>query len=262
MSWIRLDDHFHRNSKQLQLSDGAFRVWVCSWSYCAEEKQLTGFMTTAQARSLTRSYGKPLRVIEELVKANAWEQVSDGYLIHDFEKYLDVGSAERTRKWRAEKRERDALVTSPDSHGDVSGDAGVTRAHARRDIPVPEPGSSPVPEGLSNPPLPPQGGENGSKDPDQRLLNYCYEALGRPLSPIDQEEVRKWRRLYWRLTETEIEAIVSKTVGNFANRGDVIQKFAAVMEGPLRKRQDGKVDERLDRQSKQSSGMTRIGDVL
>jgi hypothetical protein len=150
MTWVRLDDKFHRNPKQLQLSDGAFRVWVCSWSYCAEEKQLTGFLTPSQALSLVRTYGQKPRVIQELVAAAAWEQLSDGYLIHDYEEYLDRGSADRTRKWRAEKRAREAArETSPGGHGDAGvtspkrhGDAAVTRAHVgahpQRVIPDPD----------------------------------------------------------------------------------------------------------------------------
>jgi hypothetical protein len=34
MSWVKLDDGFHRNQKQLRMSDAAFRLYVCALSYC------------------------------------------------------------------------------------------------------------------------------------------------------------------------------------------------------------------------------------
>lgn len=259
MTWVRMDDRFHRNPKQLQLSDAAFRVWVCSWSYCAEEKQLTGFMTTAQAQSLTRSFGKSLKVIAELVKANAWEQLSDGYLIHDYEEYLDEGSKHRTRKWRTEKREGDASVTSPPRHGDDPGDAAVTRAHARRVYPVPEPVPVTRNSELSSPPDPPRGRQEGG-NPGARIAKATHETLGRALSANDIERIHGWPFEFPHLPESEIVTEVTAMANAAKAKGEPIHTVR-YFEPRLQECNARKVDGQLGQRKGRTSGFTAIGDV-
>src|SRR5215475_9023817 len=127
MSWVKLDDAFHRNHKQLRMSNAAFRLYVCALSYCAEELEPTGYMSIEQADSLRRAVRQSAKTIEELVELNAWEAINGGYLIHDYEEYLFRGSRERTREWREKKRHRDVTDASPERHSRVRGN------------PVPEP---------------------------------------------------------------------------------------------------------------------------
>src|SRR5215471_4879794 len=117
MTWVKLDDRFHENDKQLRASDAAVRVWVCSMTKCASQPEPTGFLTRAQGLALVLSLGKKPAIIEELVGLNAWEEVADGYLVHDFELYLPKSSTERVRRWReAKRRGADPDPTPPGHH--------------------------------------------------------------------------------------------------------------------------------------------------
>jgi hypothetical protein len=145
------------------MSDAAFRVYVCSMSYCAQVPEPTGYLTTAQARALVAGLGKRPAVISELVRLNAWEQVDGGYLIHDYEEYLERGSRDRVRAFRARKRAGNvtgngaetppAATETPDV---TDGNVTVTPL-ARDGYPVPEPVPVPSTTGLRpsvHPPTP------------------------------------------------------------------------------------------------------------
>jgi hypothetical protein len=130
MPWFRGDDQLDENPKQLAMSDAAFRVWVCSWAYCARNCPEAGFISTSQAGALLRKLRKQPKVVGELVGLRAWEQVDGGYLIHDWDEYVPKTSRDRTRRWRERKRNGDdpgdGGETSPGGHGDVS-DASLAR---------------------------------------------------------------------------------------------------------------------------------------
>src|SRR5262245_26748455 len=103
---MRLDDKFWRNKKMQRLSHAARGVWVSALSYCGDvaEEDLTGFLTDHEA--LERATGNK-GLVAELVTQGAWERLSDGYLIHDFEHYIPRKSRERTSLWRENKRHGD-----------------------------------------------------------------------------------------------------------------------------------------------------------
>lgn len=181
MSWVKLDDSFHRNDKQLQMSDGAFRVYVCAMSWCAQATEPTGYLTTAQARALVASLGKKPAVIAELVKLNAWEEAEGGYLIHDYEKYLEKGSVERVRRFRERMRAGNVTgngsVTPQPVTNSVTETARVTEEGvtvtplARDGYPVPKPDVSSrlrlseTPGPVTPPTVPPEGDiANGHAD--------------------------------------------------------------------------------------------------
>ena len=137
MTWVRLDDKFHRNQKQRAMSDHAFRVFVLALSYCGDTAELTGFMTTEEAHGFVRSHGKKPFVIDELVRRGFLEVVNGGYLIHDFEHYIPKTSTERVRAWREKKRSEGVSETLQKRSTRVS-----SLARAQR---VPEPVPVPVP---------------------------------------------------------------------------------------------------------------------
>src|SRR5260370_25974313 len=103
MPRARLDDKFWRNPKMRRLSHAARGVWVDAVSYCADTSEPTGFLTFAEAAARATGPGGK-RIVKELVREVAWEPVEGGFLIHDFEKYLDKGSRDRCRAWRERKR--------------------------------------------------------------------------------------------------------------------------------------------------------------
>jgi hypothetical protein len=148
------------------MSDAAFRVYVCSMSWCAQVPEPTGYLTSAQARALVAGLGKRPAVITELVRLNAWEEAEGGYLIHDYDDYLEKGSRDRVREFRARKRTGNVTGNADVTPNPASVTPSVTpgnASHARAPdgYPVPEP--VPVessPTSNSPPPLPPSGAGN------------------------------------------------------------------------------------------------------
>ena len=83
MAWFKLDDSTYDHPKIVQLSDGAFRLWIKAGIYSA--RHLTdGMVTPATLRVLQARQ----RHCDELWSAGLWEPVTDGgYRIHDWHDY-------------------------------------------------------------------------------------------------------------------------------------------------------------------------------
>jgi hypothetical protein len=187
LSWIKLDDKFWRNPKQLRMSDEAHRVYVNVLSYCGDVPEPTGFMLTEEARGLVRSMGKTHRVIDELLSLNAWESVPDGYLIHDFADYVAPKSTERVRRHRElrragvdpetqVKRFSNSSETQMERVGNVSGALqerfSNVSSHARAH-PVPEPVPEPGPDtGISS------YNQTAPNPPSSGWCPYCHTSSG------------------------------------------------------------------------------------
>jgi len=99
LPWVRLDDKFWRNKKMQKLSHAARGAWVTAVSFCADTNEPTGFLTYKEAEFFGTK-----KLVAELRVAVVYEPVNGGYLIHDFDHYLDRGSRDRCRKWREAKR--------------------------------------------------------------------------------------------------------------------------------------------------------------
>lgn len=213
LPWQRLDDAFYRNPKQLRLSDGAFRLYVCSLSYCADAKEPTGYMTAEQALGLARSLKKNSKTIQELLENFFWETTSGGYLIHDFEEYVEKGSRDRVRAWRDRKR------AEAQANRNVTGNQSATlpRGRARAPVPVPEP--VPVvgdevtsPSEPTNPPaVPPSpqalgaSTQNGELPQVLRWMQLWSEkAGGRALTEPEREFLRRVPYECDRLSEQQV----------------------------------------------------------
>lgn len=112
VSWVLIDDGFHRSDAWLRASDAASRVWVDSMSYCADRPDPTNFITEAQARSIVLGLGKKLAVIKEMTapEIGAWEVTEGGYLVKGFKLTTPKSSTDRVRRWR----ETHANGTDPD----------------------------------------------------------------------------------------------------------------------------------------------------
>ncbi len=154
MTWMRLDDQFHRNPKALKMSDAAHRIYVDTLSYCSDTKVLTGFLSGPEAEAFVRGRRKPLTVIRELVQLGAWEAGADGYLIHDFEDYVPPRSKQSVLDWRATKRAEWKAIGFQ-SPIDCRLDADrlpITSGVTRSPVPV---ARSPLPVGSTEPPYPP-----------------------------------------------------------------------------------------------------------
>ena len=102
MTWFRLDDSTYDHPKIVQLSDGAFRLWVIAGLYSA--RHLTdGIITTGTLRVLQAKS----KHCDELWTAGLWERVPEGgYRFHDWLHYQP--SREEVQRRRAHEREKKA----------------------------------------------------------------------------------------------------------------------------------------------------------
>ena len=138
MTWVRLDDKFHRNPKALQMSDAAHRIYVDAMSYCSDCEHPIGFLSQPEAVAFVRGRGKPMSVVAELVRLGAWEQGPDGYLIHDYEKYVPPRNQAAVVEWRTNKRAEWDLIgnQSASNRQSIDSEVALTPGYP---VPVPEP---------------------------------------------------------------------------------------------------------------------------
>ena len=178
----------YRNAKQRCLSDFAFRVWVTSWSYAADQQPPSPYLHEVDALAHAASFGRPrkatLAAMAELVRLGAWERTDDGYKVHDLKLKADaLSGAERTRKWRrGGDTGSDGDVTPTVTETVTTGDEAVTETPSRARSAHPH---SPVPnpEGSLDPPKGSQSGkpvDNGAagKRPIRKGVNGQEYAVG------------------------------------------------------------------------------------
>jgi hypothetical protein len=187
MTWVKLDDKFHRNEKQLRMSDAAFRVYVCSLSYCGDTPQPTGFLSEKEARNLVRGMGKFHRTIEELVELRAWERVKDGYLIHHFEEYLPKTSTERVKRFRNERRNVWETTRNEPRARRVPVPAATTPDVVVTPVPVPDASKSTLEANALTPGVQMQRATESAPMSDEalELATFFAEVLERALAPLE-----------------------------------------------------------------------------
>ena len=128
-------------------------------------------MSDQEARAFVKGRGKAPKVLAELVRLDAFERVHDGYLIHDFEKYLAVGSRDRMRKLRDLKRSETAQFSDTNVTSQAGHDPRHRDVTSRAQVPVPVPVPDSPPRSPSSPP---------ARDPElNRLLAGWYDMTGR-----------------------------------------------------------------------------------
>ena len=115
MSWVRIDDQFFAHPKVVGLSKDAKLLYLASITYSSQ--QLTDGRVPAGAVRVIAAFAgvDDLGAIPELLDADLWERIPDGYAIHD---YLDYQpAAETVRHERASARERMAVLRAARREG-------------------------------------------------------------------------------------------------------------------------------------------------
>ena len=138
MTWAKLDDSFPEHLKVIDLTDGAFRLYVEGLCYAA--RNLTdGALPRAAVRRLTGGD----RRAGELVDAGLWDRTDTGWVIHD---YLDFnpsseqvrGEREQARQRKARQRDRARTASHGGSHAVTpTGTDAVRPASPSRPDPLP-----------------------------------------------------------------------------------------------------------------------------
>jgi hypothetical protein len=119
-AWVKVMVSLRSHPKVVQLSDGAFRLYIDSICWAGEhltdgaipEHMLAGLAPGLQT--------KPAKTAEELVAAGLWNRIENGWTVHD---YLDVQtSAASVEKKRADaaKRMAEKRAIEPVQNGSAS----------------------------------------------------------------------------------------------------------------------------------------------
>ncbi len=156
MTWGKMDDKFHRNRKvralrQLEGGRAALGTWVCWWSWCLDDPELTGVVPADELSAVDEASA------QLLVDVGLWDRVEGGYAFHDFHAYNPT-RAQIDAKREAD-RERVASKRKA-SRSDVARDSVATNTRVAPPGRVP---SRPDPDPRS--PLPPAGREGASAAP-------------------------------------------------------------------------------------------------
>ena len=111
--WVRLDVDYFRNPKMQTVGLRGRALHLAGVCYCAA--QLTdGHIPSTAVAGLLADAAVPRSTVEQLVAANLWIQVGDGYLVHDFVAMngtkADVltrieAAKKRKEKWRQNRQE-------------------------------------------------------------------------------------------------------------------------------------------------------------
>ncbi|MDX3214543.1 hypothetical protein PV318_03155 [Streptomyces sp. ME02-6991-2B] len=141
MPWVRLDDRFPSHRKVALLSDKAFRLYVSSLCWAAEN--LTeGRIAARELPLVAGRIRSPKTAAAELQTAGLWDAIADGWTIHDFLEYNRdratvkeerAANAARQAAYRERKKAarngagnapRNGVTPEPD---DADGDTTATR---------------------------------------------------------------------------------------------------------------------------------------
>lgn len=121
VTWGRMDDKAHRNSKVRKLyrmgalGREAYGVWTYRWSWCLDSPDLDGFIPDEELDEGER------RCAELLSSAlhngrGLWRKVDGGYVIHDFHEYNPT-KKQRQKKLRADReRMAEKRAVEKESH--------------------------------------------------------------------------------------------------------------------------------------------------
>ena len=124
MTWVRLADDFTDHPKVVRAGPLAAWLYVCGLTY-ANRYATDGFIPGAQVPRLA-AVPDPERLARRLVEATLWEEVEDGYRIHDYGSYQP--SAEEIKRERADAARRQAEYRVRRAEARNAARNGVTHA--------------------------------------------------------------------------------------------------------------------------------------
>ncbi len=233
MPWVRIDDHYDQHPKIAQVGPLGVALWLAGLAYC--NRTLTdGFIPWSVAHTLVSwqylnppdAEGKRVivtacvtagfqgddvtseYVIKLLTHSGLWEEVSGGFMVHDYPDF------QRLKK--DVLREREASVTrqlrhrsQPKSQRDnVVSNGSVTPA------PVPVPSSTPLP-----PPSVKRTSKSKSKTSDQDPDGFSSFWLIYPRHVARQAALKSWRTISPSAElQTRILAALTSQLPTFACR--------------------------------------------
>lgn len=179
MSWVKLDDQFPDHPKVIQAGPAA--AWLYVSALCYANRMLTdGFIGEPVLRRLG---SKPLA--KRLVEAQLWEEMANGWQIHDYHDY---------QLPRAQVLARQAQVSEERSKAGSKGAANRWQTDDKKDgkpmAPSQSPSQLPNPDPIPIPDRPPDPVGGARSENQQRW----EERIG-PLGSHDSAEFVKFERV-------------------------------------------------------------------
>lgn len=133
--WLKTDDRFPEHRKIRRLSDGAYRLHHTAMCACAKD-ETDGYITRADLADM-QHIQRLSKYIPALVEAGLWEEVDEGWLIHDFLDY-NPSHAQQDEKRAADRKRQEArrqrLIESRSQHDTPEITSG---SHAKENLSEP-----------------------------------------------------------------------------------------------------------------------------
>jgi len=146
VTWAKLDDRFHQNPKVLAVSHGAFRLYVCTITYCRAHD--TGAIPVIACQGLARMHRVPYAAAtRDLLAAGLFEVYGhDGWAIHDYHDYDPpeyVGNRAANslggKKSAEARRQKYGSAQPPPPRSGLRSDFGRSVSKSLEVVPVPDP---------------------------------------------------------------------------------------------------------------------------
>lgn len=233
MTWAKFEDRFPWHRKVRGLSDAAFRLHVSAVCWSCEH--LTDGAIPADDLPLVSDVKRTGPAVAELVRRGLWDEVQDGWEVHDFLIYNESrevvlarreADAERKRKGREGRKPKGSpsgvrLDVRPDSPPDS------TRESVRTGPSRTEPKN-----------LPPTAGDAASPTPGQRAQRLAKGYTDRvPLSAFLAVRAVVAKAIGAGYSDDAVESALSRLVDE--GRGVTADSLRIALEGPPRRRAVG-----------------------
>ncbi len=158
MSWVKIDDQFVDHPKVVAAGPLAAWLYVCGLTYCG--RYLTdGWIPRGQVHRLA-DVEDTQALADRLVSVGLWEEVDDGYLVHDYLIYNPTAqkvkaardlNTQRQAEWRDKHRDSDGQFAVDDAQRNGSVTPLVTPLVTHDVTPPPSPSPSPSPSQIPVP---------------------------------------------------------------------------------------------------------------
>lgn len=187
MSWVKLDDQARHHRKILAVGPTAAWLWACGLMYCNSQKARDGFIP-AEAVQILYPVPNWKREIPKLVSAGLWEEVSGGYVIHDYHEYQPTvddaaalsekrAAAGRLGGMRRAERQSAPPPSSKQTPKQVASVCLEANAKQNEARPDPDPDPDPGPTKEEQSPHPPKGGSTERPPREKRTRSGTVMTL-------------------------------------------------------------------------------------
>lgn len=166
MTWVKLDDAFHRNPKAREAGLRGRALYIAGLCYCSAELTDGAIMKTMLPVLAAEADVKPADA-RRLVDVGLWVDVGDRYVVHDYLAWNPTAAEARERRakrqaagrlggQRSVEQKRSRSEASGQANASANGQAKLKQSPTPVPVPVPVPDTSRFLEGVSTVRVPPR----------------------------------------------------------------------------------------------------------